>query len=143
MKRFDFRLQTLLNHRARKEEEHGAVLAHLRGELAKVKQTITALDAEVRSTSERQHRDMAAGDLHGARLAQDYLHALAVRREEQVARHEGLTEAIATARADYLIARRDHLAVETLRQRDWTAHRADLLHEEQQEMDEIAGRRHG
>ncbi len=143
MKRFDFRLQTLLNHRARKEEEHGAVLAHLRGELATVKKTLTAIDAEVRTTTEHQHRDMAGGDLNSARLAQDYLHALAVRREEQVARQEGLTEAIATAQADYLIARRDHRAVETLRQRDWTAYRADALHEEQKEMDEIAGRRRG
>lgn len=143
MKRFDFRLQTLLTHRARKEEEHGAVLAHLRGELARVKQTVTALDTEIRTTTDGQHQDMAAGDLNSARLAQDYLHALAVRREEQVARHEGLTEAIATAQADYLIARRDHRAVETLRQRDWTAYRADILHEEQKEMDEIAGRRRG
>lgn len=143
MKRFDFRLQTLLTHRARKEEEHGAVLAHLRGQLARVKQTVTALDTEIRTTTDGQHQDMAAGDLHGARLAQDYLYALAVRRQEQVARQEGLTEAIATAQADYLIARRDHRAVETLRERDWTAYRADILHEEQKEMDEIAGRRRG
>jgi flagellar export protein FliJ len=143
MKRFDFRLQTLLNHRARKEEEHGAILAHLRSELATVKKTIAAIDAEIRTTTETRRTDMSGGDLHSARLAQDYLSALAVRREEQVARLEGLTEAIATAQADYLVARRDHRAVETLRERDWTAHRAEILHEEQKEMDEIAGRRRG
>jgi len=143
MKRFDFRLQTLLNHRAHKEEEHGAILAHLRGELATVKKTINAIDTEIRTTTESQRTDMAAGDLNSARLAQDYLSALAVRREEQVARMEGLNEAIATAQADYLAARRDHRAVETLHQRDWTAYRAAALHEEQKEMDEIAGRRHG
>jgi len=143
MKRFDFRLQTLLNHRARKEEENGAILAHLRGELATVKKTLAAIDTEIRTTTESRRDHMAGGDLNSARLAQDYLSALAVRREEQVARQEGFTEAIATAQADYLAARRDHRAVETLRQRDWTVYRAATLHEEQKEMDEIAGRRHG
>ncbi len=143
MKRFDFRLQTLLNHRARKEEEHGAILSHLRGELAAVKRAIADLDTEIRTTTEQQRQDMAAGDLNAARLAQDYLSALAVRREEQVARIEGLTEAIAAAQADYLAARRDHRAVETLRARDWRAYRVAMLHEEQKEMDEIAGRRRG
>ena len=143
MKRFDFRLQTLLDHRARKEEEHGAILSHLRGELAAVRRTIADLDEEIRGTTEQQRHDMAAGDLSAARLAQDYLSALAVRREEQVARIEGLTEAIATAQADYLAARRDHRAVETLRARDWNAYRAAMLHEEQKELDEIAGRRRG
>jgi len=143
MKRFDFRLQTLLNHRARKEEEHGALLSHLRGKLAAVKKTIAAIDAQIRTTTDSRRHDMAGGNLHSARLAQDYLSALAVRREEQSARLAGLNEAIATAQADYLAARRDHRAVESLRERDWTVYRATVLHEEQKEMDEIAGRRHG
>jgi len=143
MKRFDFRLQTLLNHRARKEEEHGALLAHLRGELSTVKRGIAAIDVQIRTTTDSQRHDMADGDLRSARLAQDYLSALAVRRNEQSTRLAGLNEAITTAQADYLAARRDHRAVESLRERDWTVYRAAVLHEEQKEMDEIAGRRHG
>ncbi|NCO58017.1 MAG: flagellar export protein FliJ [Nitrospirae bacterium CG18_big_fil_WC_8_21_14_2_50_70_55] len=143
MKRFDFRLQTLLDHRAHQEEEHSAILAHLHREIATVKGRIVRLDDELRTTTTGQHHDLAAGDLHGARLAQDYLSVLAVRREEQVARLEGLTEAIATARADYLAAHRDHQAVERLRERDWSTYHAELLHEEQKELDEIAGRRRG
>ncbi|RMF87404.1 MAG: flagellar export protein FliJ [Nitrospirae bacterium] len=143
MRRFEFRYETLRSHRARLEEEQAALLAHLQGEAAAVKGEIAALDGRIREATAERNRHTRAGDLAAARLAQDYLHALAARREEQVARLESLSEALREARDAYLAARRDHRAVEILRQRDWEAHRLEALREEQKELDEIAGRRHG
>jgi flagellar export protein FliJ len=143
MKPFTFRLQTVLEQRRLVEEQRREDLTRLRTAASGVRDEIHALDEEMRRTRRERQELIVQGDLSHARLAEDYLHALTVRRRRHEHRLSDLTVEIFNARSALLAARRDHKAVETLRDRDFSAYQVETRRQEQRDIDEIASRRHG
>ena len=143
MKSFSFRLQTVLEQRRLVEEQRREDLARLRVASNAVKEEIHTVDEEMRRTRRERQRQMVNGDLRHARLAEDYLHALTVRRREREQHLATLADQITEARTALLAARRDHKAVESLHDRDRAIYQTEVRRQEQKDLDEIAARRHG
>jgi flagellar FliJ protein len=143
MKPFTFRLATVLEQRRLVEEQRREDLARLRTAANAVRDEIHTLDEDMRRTRHERHDLVMQGDLARARLAEDYLHVLTVRRRAHERRLADLTDEILNARSALLAARRDHKAVETLRDRDFSAYQVEVRRQEQRDIDEIASRRHG
>lgn len=141
MKRFAFRLQTLLDHRENIEQQCGEELGRLHSELATTKNNLHSLDGEIRDAIHQRQQQIHRGELENARLSQDYLHVLAVRRRQHEQRAAALQEEIADAQAAFLAARRDHQAVDALRNRDLEAYRYQRQQDEQKDLDEITTQR--
>ncbi|MGD2062371.1 MAG: flagellar export protein FliJ [Nitrospirota bacterium] len=143
MKPFAFRLQAVLEQRRLVEERRREDLIRLRTVASGIREEIRALDEEMRRTCRERQDLVVQGDLARARLAEDYRHALTVRRRDHERRLADLGEEILAARHALLSARREHKAVETLRDRDLTAYQVEVRRQEQRDIDEIAARRHG
>ncbi|HEX9593852.1 MAG TPA: flagellar export protein FliJ [bacterium] len=143
MKPFVFRLQTVLEQRRLVEEQRREDLAHLGTAASGIRDEVHALDEEMRRTRRERQDLVVQGDLARARLAEDYLHALTVRRRDRERRLADLAGEILKVRNALLAARRDHKAVETLRDRDLAAYQVEARRQEQRDIDEIASRRHG
>lgn len=143
MKPFTFRLQTVLEQRRLVEEQRREELTRLRTAASAIREEIHALDEEMRRTRRERQEMVVQGDLDHARLAEDYLHALTIRRRQHERRLADLADEIVNARSALLAARREHKAVETLRDRDFSAYQVEARRQEQRDIDEIASRRHG
>jgi len=143
MKAFTFRLQTVLEQRRLVEEQRHEELARVRAEANGVKEEIRTLDEAIRRTRYERQQQVVDGDLERARLAEDYLHALTHRRRDREQHLASLADQVTEASTALLAARRDHKAVESLRDRDRAIYQTELRRQEQKDLDEIASRRHG
>jgi flagellar export protein FliJ len=143
MKRFAFRLQSLLTQRSRIEERCTEELRRVRVDLNAAHNDLRAIEVDSRRVRQQQQRQVTEGNLAQARLTQDYLHALKSRCRKQQQLIDTLQQELKRRQAAFLTARRERQAVETLRQRDLETYRQKTLREQQKEVDEIACQRHG
>ena len=140
--RFRFRLEQVLDHRARREDLARQELAHAVGAVATQQERVVAADADM------ERALMALRDLMGGAVELDALRAahdaLALTRSR--ARHERTTlsglEAVADERRQDLIrASQQREALTQLRLRALERHRVAERHDEAITMDELAMRR--
>ncbi len=140
--RFRFRLEQVLDHRARREDLARQELAHAVGAVATQQERVVAADADMERALTAL-RDLMGGavELDALRAAHD---ALALTRSR--ARHERTTlaglEAVADERRQDLIrASQQREALTQLRLRALERHRVAERHDEAITMDELAMRR--
>ena len=143
MTRFPFRLDRLLDLRARKEREQGEVLGRaLRDETARreaLEQAQAQLDHAQQQASPRQGHVSLAGVLRNLGLT---VTAAETQRDSSAVSRDEAIQQVDAERERYASAQRDRRVIERLREKrleDWTREQG---RKEQQEMDGLALDRH-
>jgi flagellar export protein FliJ len=144
MKRFVFRLETLLRHRETLAELREQEFTLAQGRHAKAKIDLDALEAHYRETVS-QRPSAAKGvrfDSPGIQSRERYLEAVQLRIAEQ-AEHVEVARLIAEEmRRQMVVARQAREAVSRLRDKDMAEHIAEQQRKTQESLDEIASVQH-
>ena|SRR5207302_4002813 len=140
MRRFKFRFEAVLKHRAVMED----MRAHA---VAAVQQELAACEARLAGLRERYERTLADRpnllDLMEIALRESYVDSLRSRIEQEERIHEGIVARIEDARVALVAARQAREAIAKIRDRDHEKH-VYLAHKaEQDRLDEIGMTRHG
>jgi flagellar FliJ protein len=143
MKKFIFRLQTVLDHALRLEEERLQELARLQSLLyLKQEEILRAQDAcrKMRATiGEHQRGLFDAATLQHIRLHLEALQAEVVVREEE---RSALEAQIAAQMQQVMEARQKRQALEKLREKQWDAYRLASERQDLQNMEDVMLPRH-
>lgn len=141
VRRFAFRLEPVLVHRRRREEETVRVLARTKGEV------LTAEEALRRHAARRDRSSVEARELFArgafdadeAALHWRFGECLVREGARLVEREREARERLEEAREAALAASRARRLLEMLKERCLREHRAQVAREEQKFLDEIAG----
>ncbi len=141
MKKFAFRLQSVLNYREKIEHQRHLVFA-------RVLQTVHAQERELmdlyRLTSEaiEELRDQAAEEVDVVALRQERLYLASVTRRiaEAIKRLRTIEHELERSRRQLIDARRDRRALELLHRRRGDDYEYEADRQTQMELDEIGGR---
>ena len=135
MKRFNFRLETLLRHRETLEDLRDQEFALAQGRHAQAKLQIDALEAHYRQTvAERDARF----DAPAIQSREKYVEVLQLRIAEQGERVEVARLIVEEMRVARVAAKQAREAVSRLRDKDFADHRAEAQRKTQESLDEIA-----
>jgi flagellar FliJ protein len=144
MAKFRFRLETVLKHRERIEDERQRELA------MKLREKMILLDQlrlmqQTISQSKRDLSDGLVGEVDLARVAQFTRYSAHVAQKAQaiVARVAGLEREIEIARQRLLDATKARKAMELLRQRHWERWQHEETRRETAQLDDLAVQRFG
>ena len=139
MRRFKFRLEAVMKHRAVVEEQKLQAFATVPREMAESDVRIAVLRAEYESTvaSRPEHIDVA-----DIARRERYIDTLNVQIAEEERVREGISARLDDARAALIVARQAREAIERIREKDYFAHLQSAVREEQIAIDEIATLRH-
>ena len=141
MKRFQFRLQNVLNYREKIERQHELVFA-------RAVQTVQAQQRQLMSlyelTSEAMEdmRRQGSDKVDVVALRQERLYLTSVRRKiaEAIKRLRVLEHELERARRSFIDARKDRRVLELLRQKRRTEYQYEADRQEQKELDEVGSR---
>ncbi len=141
-RRFTFRLQPVLQHRERVEDEAQQALAVRHVELVAAQDVLLALDAEFRNHAEALRGDHRRFDteqlrLHYAHL--EYLDRSIAAQRQTVARCQAACE---RARLDVMDASKDRKVIEKLKEHRREQHDALASLVEQRDLDDANARRY-
>ncbi len=142
-RRFRFRLQPVMEHRQRIEDEKKQVVAlRLRAHVEACAE-LDRLDEAFRAGSLAIREGHAALDAEALRLHYSHLQFLDRSIDAQIKLVAERLAALNRARAELLTAQRARKVVERLRERRAEAHRAEEFAIEQRELDDANARAHG
>lgn len=138
MKRFEFRLQRVLNYRARIEEHAERLYVEARAQRELAQRRLDGLRDTLKSTLAR------AGPfaLEDVRRRRDYCDALEDRMRQQEVILTTLYSDEARMRERWLAARTEREILSKLREKAEADYRIEVNHVEQRELDEWAALRH-
>ncbi|MEK7475485.1 MAG: flagellar export protein FliJ [Candidatus Coatesbacteria bacterium] len=140
IKKFQFRLEQVLRHRANLLELKERALAEVQAQLVRERQVLGGL-LELKAEVLAELANLQAGEF--VREERDlYQHYLDWLGEEQAREVRAISdlEALADAkRAELVGAQQDHKIVERLKERQHGTYLQDLARAEQGELDEVAG----
>lgn len=139
MKRFRFRLQTVLNHRAILEERAGQVFAALQQQLTACDMRIARLKKEYADAVADRQAHFDPIDIH---YREKYLDGLLSLREQEERQREGIQARLSDAREALVAAKQEREAIERIRDREYDAYLAEVHHVEQERLDEMATMQH-
>jgi flagellar protein FliJ len=140
VRRFKFRLEAVLKHRAVMEELAQQAFAKVQLELKAADQAL----AELRTAYAEAIGGRAAGvDLEDVSRRERYIDALLMRIGEQERVIEGINARLNDARMALVSARQAREAIERVKEQDYRQYLQDVTHEEQRLIDEMATARHG
>ncbi len=140
MKRFRFRLQRILDIRDQIRDELRQELGRRNQELLHQESILKGLEDEL-----RQLRIKQDGIITASELLLTGAYALRVQQliERQVAKVEEARLAVVEAREKYIQANKDAKALEMLKDKKKEEYQQELLHEENNQLDEVATQRAG
>jgi len=140
IKRFVFRLERVLRHRATVRDLRERELADLEAAVARERAAVAALDAARDETlgdlAELQRGSFPAAERQRYQLHLGWLAGESDRARARVAQIEALRDA---KRAELVRAAQDHRIVERLRERQQETHRLEAGRDGQAFLDELAG----
>lgn len=135
MRRFQYRLETVLRHRATLERLRLQAFAEVQYQLADSDRRLARLAGE----RERLHSTWPRRvDLSDIERREAYLAVLAAQLEREQRIREGIVARLEEARAALLEARRARQAIENLRAKALEEYQLEALRSEQNVLDEIA-----
>lgn len=143
MKKFVFRLQPVLEHRKRIENEKQLVLAQRKRALDEAEAELARLKDEFASLAQRlrsQHAALTAGELQSIYAHLQFVDRCSVSQTKIVAERKGAFE---RARAELLAASKEKKVVEKLKERRKVSHEVEEQRIEQNELDDGNARRYG
>ena len=142
MRKFKFTLNPVLEHRQRIEEEKQLVLAERQRELQAAEQELARLNGDFKRFSTRLREDHA--QLSTEELRWHYAHLEFLDRSITM-QHAVITQrrnAVETARQDLVEASKERKAMEKLKDKRLSEHRAQEAAFEQKELDDSNNRRY-
>jgi flagellar export protein FliJ len=144
MKRFTFRLETVLRHRELLENLREQAFLTAQGEVLAIEAIIAQLRDEFRRTASERPGTSPGEMLNpGALLNRErYLEALQATIHQEQWRLEAAKVKAEERRRELVEARQAHEAVKKLREKDLAAYTTAMLHTEQELLDEQATIRH-
>lgn len=138
MKRFKFRFEAVLKHRAITEELRTQEFARVQGELAACDGRIAASRREFEVTVASRPERIDVEDLP---RRESYLDALRARIEQETRIREGIAARLEDARVALVAAKQAREALERIRESDYETYRREATLAEQNALDEIASQR--
>jgi flagellar export protein FliJ len=140
MRRFRYRLETVLRHRATLERLRLQAFAEVQQQLAEADRRLAALADERSRLQATWPRRIDLADIERREF---YLGVLAQREAREQRVREGIAARLEEERAALLEARRARQAMESLRAKAYEDYLLDVQRSEQNLLDEIATTRHG
>ena len=143
MKRFQFSLQPVLEHRERIEDEKQMVVAQKKRALDEAENELNRLNREFRENAHRvreKHREIGTEELRLTYGHLQFLDRCIVSQIQIVAERRA---ALDRARKDLLEASKERKAVEKLKERRKATHETEAARVEQNELDDGNARRYG
>ena len=139
MRRFQFRLEAVLNHRTTMEELKMQALAEVHMELTECEERISSFQKEYQKTILARPEVM---NLEDFQVREQYLDILNenIHREER--RKEGIISRVEEARQELVTASQARQAIERIRQKDQIEFQKEMMKAEQEMLDEIASIRY-
>lgn len=143
MARFRFRLQTLLDHRLRKEDELKRGLGEIQRAIMREQQALEQLERGLREAAAR-HAQFAAEtvDVEKEQLFRNFYSYLCLRIEDKQETICELNEKLDAQRDCAVEAMRERKTVESLRDRKFEEFRLNELRKEQAFLDDLATTRY-
>ena len=141
MKQPHFRLNTVLEHRERLEDEAQMHMARIERRLVGEQEVLRAIEAEfedVTHTLRNCHQDMSHDDLRMSYSRADFL-ARSIRTHEVTIMNVKME--LEAARQELLKAAKDRRVLETLKERRHTAYMAEVVRIEHAHLDDANNRR--
>jgi flagellar FliJ protein len=137
-RRFEFRLERVLEYRRRVEEQAQAELGRLEMARAQAEGERRALDRR-RAEAQEQHRELHRGelDLIGENLQRLFIRELDRRVAAKLDEIRRLAESIEGQRAEVVRTARDRRVMEQLRERAYARYLEEQMRLEQRFLDEI------
>ena len=143
MRRFTFRLETVLRHRATLESLREQEFANAQGHWQTLQARLMGMQNEfARIVSGRPGKTGEPFDAHLIFDRERYLQALQAGMEQQTRRVEAAQIVVEEKRQEMLIARQAREAVSQLRDKDLVLHTEQTQKLEQETLDELATLRH-
>jgi len=143
MRRFDFTLQPVLEHRKKLEDEKQQVVAERKRAVDAAEAELARLNDEFRETSKQLREQHRALDAESLRLHYAHVQFLDRVITAQIRVVADRRVALDRARTDLLAASKDRKVVEKLKERRREAFVAEQLRIEQNELDDGNARRYG
>ncbi len=139
-KRFEFRLQTLLDVRALREREAKRAFAAQQAEIARLDQLNrdTAAEIERQQAALLDAQQAGAIDLITLQRGRAWIAHLRKTIAQRLDQRVGMTRVLDELRGKWTAARRELRIVDKLRERRWNRYRKDRQRREQAESDELA-----
>lgn len=143
MARFRFRLQTLLDHRLRKEDELKRGLGEIQRAIMREQQALEQLERGLREAAAR-HAQFSAEtvDVEKEQLFRNFYSYLCLRIEDKQETICELNEKLDAQRDRVVEAMRERKTVESLRDRKFEEFRLNELRKEQAFLDDLATTRY-
>ena len=139
MKKFKFKLETVLSHRTVLEEQAMRAFAEVQNELAACLARIVAMQMEFHQVVSTRPKTFDAEEMT---LRERHLDQLRNRIEVQERLREGLAARLEDARERLVSARQDRETVGGLREIELAGYRKEVLKADQDAIDELATMRH-
>lgn len=141
MKRFQFRLQSVLNYRDRIEHQRGLIFARAVQTVQAQQRELMGL-YELTSESMEDMRRQSSDRVDVAALRQERLYLASVRKRiaQAIKRLRVIEHELDRARRSFIDARKDHRVLELLREGRVTQHQYETDRDERKELDEIGSR---
>lgn len=143
MKKFNFRLQRVIDVRETKEKECQRELAKSQFELKKREELLAEEQRELRSSRERLRQALHQSTNIAQLSALDGWRRWKDQAVKIQARHADQQRGVVNVKRKALIqASKEKKILERLKEKRWAEHQALTLQEEQRFLDEVAGRAH-
>ncbi len=146
-RRFTFRLQPVLDQRARIEEREQLRVAEIEIQRISVESTLRQIQSDLVEAREEMRGQLRAGDaasgLSGVRLQANASLHHTLKAQRAAIELAGVLSRLDVARKDLLKAAADRKAVQMLKDKRFAEHRAMLYKREATDLDELAVMRHG
>jgi flagellar export protein FliJ len=139
-RRFEFRLQTLLDVRRLREREAKRAFATQQAEIARLDQLNRETTAEIAAQQAALLGAMQAGplDLMTLQRGRAWIAHLRKTITQRLQQRVAMVQSLESLRGQWTAARTQMRIVEKLRERRWTRYRKDRQRREQTEADELA-----
>jgi flagellar export protein FliJ len=143
MKRFEFRLDGILRHRARVEKEKRIQLDYAREGVVSQEKALWEAKGAAADARERLRRETGIGEIDVAQARQERFHveALANRAAGMAERLRMLETNLAARRDEAVRAQRERKGLEILRARRRAAHIRGVERAEQKELDDVSAKK--
>lgn len=137
MKKFDFRLNKVLDYRENRRKESKEELAQRNNELQEVVKQIDFITREQNKLAEKDNTSLDVAELL---LSSGYQDKLLSRLKEQKVFEQKAQGEVDLARENYIAKSRDVKALELLKNRKLEEHKVDVKRSERKILDEVAHR---